>query len=366
MRDEVVARRRWLTETEFLDLLGAANLLPGPTSTQMAIYIGLRRFGWRGAAIAGSCFIAPSAATVLLFAWAYRDYGSLPQATALLYGVKPVIIAIVACALRGLVGIAFRNWWHIGLGIVALGAALGGFDMLFLLFLAGALTACVDWASASGAQRLPVSNLVRVLAIAAALILLPEALTRANWPPRAGPIPYGLLPMSAFFLKVGFTLYGGGYVLVAFLRDGLVNQWRWITEGQLLDAIAVGQVTPGPVSTAATFVGYLVGGTPAALIATVAIFLPSFLLVGISGPLILRLRRSRVPGAFLDGVNVAALALMAAVTAGLARAALVDWFTAAIALAGAILLFRFRVNSIWLICGGAVCGMLKQLIWVRM
>jgi chromate transporter len=358
MKDEVVTRRRWMTEAEFLDLLGATNLMPGPNSTQMAIHIGLRRAGWPGLVAAGFCFIMPAAGLVLLCAWAYAKYGSLPQAEALLYGVKPVIIAIVVCAIRGLVATAVRNWWFAAPGIATLILALLGFDVLLLLFAAGALTATVDWASQSGDRIARIPQLLWMFAIAAAMIVLPNALTHHTNASDSSPVAYGMAPLSTFFLKVGMTLYGGGYVLIAFLRDGLVNQWHWLTEPQLLDAIAVGQITPGPLFSTATFIGYLVGGIPGACIATFAIFLPSFVLVGLSGPLIPRLRRSRMAGAFLDGVNVSALALMAAVTAQLAKAALVDNYTVAAALLSAALLLRYRMNSVWLICAGAALGIL--------
>jgi chromate transporter len=362
MKDEVVTRRRWMTEAEFLDLLGATNLMPGPNSTQMAIHIGLRRAGWPGLLAAGFCFIMPAAALVLLCAWAYAKYGSLPQAEALLYGVKPVIIAIVVCAIRGLVVTAVRNWLFAALGVATLILALLGFDVLLLLFAAGALTATVDWALQGGDRFARISQLLWMFAIAAAMIVLPNALTH-HTNSGSGPVAYGMAPLSTFFLKVGMTLYGGGYVLIAFLRDGLVNEWHWLTEPQLLDAIAVGQITPGPLFSTATFIGYLVGGVPGACIATFAIFLPSFVLVGLSGPLIPRLRRSRMAGAFLDGVNVSALALMAAVTAQLAKAALVDSYTVAAALLSAALLLRYRMNSVWLICAGAALGILVH--WTR-
>jgi len=356
MKDEAVRRRQWMTDAEFLDLLGATNLIPGPNSTQMALHIGYRRAGRMGLLAAGVSFIAPAAAIVLLCAWAYKKYGALPQAQAILYGVKPVIIAIVGCAIWGLVRTAVKNRYYVVLGFAALTLALAGVDVVVLLFSAGVLAATVFWVS----QPRPKSSrgLVWVYGIAAAMIALPDALTRVSR--NAGPTPYSPLLLFAFFLKVGMTLYGGGYVLIAFLRDGLVHQWHWLTEGQLLDAIAAGQFTPGPLFTSATFVGYLVGGFKGAFIATFAIFLPSFVLIAISGPLVPRLRRSRLVGAFLDGVNVSALALMAAVTVQLGRAALVDGYTIAIALTSAALLLRFRINPVWLIGAGAVCGMMVQ------
>ncbi len=346
--------RHWMTEAEFLDLLGATNLLPGPNSTQMALHIGYRRQGWMGLVAAGISFIAPAAAIVLLCAWAYNRYGTLPQAQAILYGVKPVIIAIVARAIWGLGRIGLKNPLSVLLGLAALALALLGVDVIVLLFTAGALTATVHWFSLPKGRSC--RGLLAVYGIAVAMIALPDALTRLNRNP--GPTPYSPLALFAFFLKAGMALYGGGYVLIAFLRDGLVHQWHWLTEAQLLDAIAVGQITPGPVSTAATFVGYLTGGVAGALIATFAIFLPSFILIAISGPLVPLLRRSRLAGAFLDGVNVSALALMAAVTVQLGKAALVDGYTIAIALAATALLLRYRINSVWLIGAGALCGMI--------
>jgi chromate transporter len=356
MKDEVVTRLHWMTEAEFLDLLGATNLIPGPNSTQMAIHIGYRRAGWPGLLAAGACFIAPATAIVLLCAWAYKKYGGLPQTQAILYGVKPVIIAIVVQSIWGLVRTAFKNRYYALLGIAALTLALLGVDVLVLLFTAGALAATVWWVSQQ--QKPSPRGLLWVYGIAATMIGLPAVLARLNRAPE--PRPYTPLALFAFFLKVGATLYGGGYVLIAFLRDGLVHQWQWLTEAQLLDAIAVGQFTPGPLFTTATFVGYLMGGVAGALTATVAIFLPSFILIAISGPIVPLLRRSRLAGAFLDGVNVSALALMAAVIVQLAKAELVDRYSIAIALLGLVLLLRYRINSVWLMGAGAVCGLIVQ------
>ena len=359
MKDEVVARRQWMTEGEFLDLLGATNLIPGPNSTQMALHIGLRRAGWAGLLAAGACFILPAAIVVYVCAWAYVQYGSLPQTEALLYAVKPVIIAIVARAIFGLARAGIKSRFLALLGFVSLALALRGADVLLLLFGAGALAGTVDWAWGPHAREVRFSGVLRMIGFATLMVVVPDALTRFSPGTANVPAAYGLLPLSGFFLKVGLTLYGGGYVLIAFLRDELVRQWHWLTESQLLDAIAVGQVTPGPVSTTATFIGYLVGGLAGAVAATVAIFLPSFVLVGLSGPLIPGLRRSRLAGAFLDGVNVAALALMAAVTVQLGAAALVDVYTVVIAIVGGMALFRYRFNSAWLILAAAVAGGVK-------
>ncbi len=283
------------------------------------------------------------------------------QTEAVLYGVKPLIIAIVARAVWGLARAGVRNGFLAVEGVGALVLALRGADVLLLLFGAGALAGTVDWAwGPEGAGRVRFSSVLRMLGIAALMVAIPDGLTRFHSGVSNAPAAYGLLPLSGFFLKVGVTLYGGGYVLIAFLRDELVRQWHWLTESQLLDAIAVGQVTPGPLFTTATFIGYLVGGLAGAAAATLAIFLPSFILVGLSGPLIPRLRQSRLTGAFLDGVNVAALALMAAVTAQLGAAALVDVYTAVIAIVSAVVLFRYRLNSAWLIFAAAVAGVLLR------
>jgi chromate transporter len=368
MKEEVVTRRRWMTDTEFLDLLGATNLIPGPNSTEMAIHIGLRQGGWRGLLLAGCCFILPAVFIVSAFAWAYVHFGSLPPVAGLLYGVKPVIIAVVIQAIWGLVKPAMKTRFLMGLGVAALVLSMLGMDEIVLLFGAGVLAGIVRWAMPpAGMSRPPASGVLGLVLVAAAMVLLPTALTHFWSASAAGAdtgqgLPFGLTPLFLFFLKVGSVLYGSGYVLLAFLRDGLVTQWHWLTEAQLLDATAVGQVTPGPVFTTATFIGYVLGGPWAALVATLGIFLPSFVFVAVSGPLVPRLRRSVLAGAFLDGVNVAALALMMAVTWQLGRAALVDALTVGLAVVSAVLLVRYKVNSVWLILGAAVLGILASMV----
>jgi len=368
MKEEVVTRRRWLTEAEFLDLLGATNLIPGPNSTEMAIHIGLRQGGWRGLFLAGLCFILPAVLIVSAFAWAYVRFGSLPVVAGVLYGVKPVIIAVVVQAIWGLLKPAMKTRFLAALGVAALVLALLGIDELLLLFGAGALAGMVRWARPpAGTPRPSAFAVLGLLLIAAAMVLLPTALTHfwsASSPgvDTGHGVPFGLAPLFLFFLKVGSVLYGSGYVLLAFLRDGLVTQWHWLTGAQLLDATAVGQVTPGPVFTTATFIGYVLGGPWAALVATLGIFLPSFVFVALSGPLVPRLRQALLAGAFLDGVNVAALALMMAVTWQLGRAALVDAVTVGLAVVSAVLLVRYRVNSVWLILGAAVLGILATVM----
>jgi len=360
MRDEVVTRRGWLSEAEFLDLLGATNLIPGPNSTELAIHIGFLRGRWLGLALAGLCFIVPAALIVAAFAWAYLRFGALPPVAGLLYAVKPVVVAVVLQAIWGLLRPAIKGPGLAALGGAVLTLALLGVDELALLFGAGALAGALRWAGTRRAgEGASVRALLAMLAVAAAMIGLPTLLT-ASLPAAtdAAGLAFARGPLFLFFLKVGAVLYGSGYVLLAFLRDGLVGHWGWLGEAQLLDAVAVGQVTPGPVFTTATFIGYLLDGPTGALLATLGIFLPSFVFVALSASLVPRIRRSPLAGAFLDGVNVAALALMVAVTLQLGRAALVDPWTVALALVSAALLVRTKVNSAWLILGAAALGAL--------
>ena len=366
LKDEVVRRKQWMTESEFLDMLGATNLIPGPSSTEMAILIGYRRYGWRGLLIGGLCFILPAALMVCGFAWAYVRYGSLPAVSGILYRVKPVIIAVIAQAIWGLFKPAVKTPFLAVLGSCVLVLSLLHVDILFVLLGAGVLVASLRWAAApeAGQIRPPVRSLLWMLVVAGAMVTLPillAHLTAGADPTHAGVhgVPFSTTRLFMFFLKVGSVLYGGGYVLVAFLRDGLVDQWHWLTSAQLLDATAVGQFTPGPLFTTATFIGYLLGGPLGAVAATVGIFLPSFVFVALIGPFVPRLRSSPLMASFLDGVNVAALALMAAVTLDLGRAAIVDWTTAGLALVSAVILLRYRISSAWLILGAAACGVVS-------
>jgi chromate transporter len=364
MKEEVVVRRRWMTEAEFLDLLGATNLIPGPNSTEMAIHIGFRRKGWQGLIVAGICFIVPAALIVTAFAWAYVRYGTLPEVARMLYAVKPVILAIILQAIWGLAKPAIKTRFLGVLGITVLVMVMLGVDELLLLFGAGALSGIIRWGAAPrpGETRPRTRGLIGLVLIATAMVLIPTALTQMAQPSAMDGIPFGLSPLFLFFLKVGSVLYGSGYVLLAFLRDGLVSHWHWLTETELLDATAVGQVTPGPVFTTATFIGYILGGPLAALVATIGIFLPSFLFTALSGLLVPRMRRSQLAGAFLDGVNVAALALMGAVTWQLGRAAVVDAVTVALMLISTVVLLRFRINSAWLILAAAIIGIALSMI----
>jgi chromate transporter len=340
MQDEVVERRKWMRRDEFLDLLGAANLIPGPNSTELAIHVGHRQRGWPGLLVAGVCFILPAMVIVTLFAWAYVRYGSLPQVSGVLYGVKPVIIAIVLQALWSLGRTAIKTKLLAIVFVVGAVLTVLGVHELIVLFGGGVVIA--------GLVLVGQREKLRSLGFVTLALLVAET----------GPAAFGMWWLFLFFLKVGAVLYGSGYVLLAFIRADLVERWHWLTESQLLDAIAVGQVTPGPVFTTATFIGYVLGGFKGSVVATVGIFLPAFVFVALSGPLVPRLRRSPTAGAFLDGVNAAALSLMLIVTYQLAHAALVDTTTVLLAVTSALILWRFKINSAWLVLAGSVVGWL--------
>lgn len=358
MEDEVVHRRHWLTREEFLDLLGATNLIPGPNSTEMAIHIGHRRAGWPGLLVAGSCFILPAATIVGLVSWAYVHFGSLPQAEGILYGVKPVVLAIVLQAIWRLARQALKTSLLLAMTAAAVVLGLFGVNELIILFGAGAaLAAHRATSKQSGGANGIMTGFLPGLSMAA---------TTAT---AAASASFGLVPLFLYFAKIGSVLFGSGYVLLAFLRADLVDRLHWLSEEQLLDAIAIGQVTPGPVFTTATFIGYLLAGVPGAILATVGIFLPAFFFVAISGPLVPRLRRSPIAGAFLDGVNAASLALMAVVTVHLAGAAFLDYATLAIGVGAAVLLIRYGINSTWLVLGAAIAGVAISAVgapeWLR-
>jgi len=325
MEQEVVTKRGWVTREEFLDLVGATNLIPGPNSTELAIHLGHRRAGWRGLVVAGACFILPAALMVGAIAWAYVRYGALPEVNAVMVGVKPVVIAVVAIALWRLGKTAVKTPLLGVLGVAAAAAVVLGVNELAVLGCAGVLHGLTKL------QRVPPA-----LAIA--------------------PIP-GLGTLFLTFLKIGSVLFGSGYVLLAFLRADFVEHLHWLTESQVLDAVSVGQITPGPVFTTATFIGYVIGGAPGAVLATLGIFLPAFVFVALSGPLVPWMRKHAFAGGLLDGINVASMALMAVVTWQLGRASIVDLTTAvlAVAAAGALAL---RVNALWLLLAGAIVGYL--------
>lgn len=348
MHDEVVVRRKWLTDEEFLDLLGATNLIPGPNSTEMAIHIGFVRAGWLGLILAGLGFILPAMVMVLALAWVYVRYGTTPQAGWLLYGVKPVVIAIIMQALWNLGKKAVKGPFLAVVGAAAIALYFLGVHELILL-------------AAGGLVVMAGSNLQRLRRNPKPMISLPWF---ANWdwmlPGLVNAVPFDLSLMFLTFLKIGAVLYGSGYVLLAFLQADFVDRLGWITSQQLLDAIAVGQLTPGPLFTSAAFVGYLLDGVRGGILATVGIFLPSFIFVAISNPLIPKIRNSTWVRGLLDGVNVASLGLMAAVTWVLGKASLIDWVTILIAAASLFLLLRYKINSTWLIAGGALAGLITS------
>jgi chromate transporter len=341
MEREAVERRRWMSRERFLDLVGACNLLPGPSSTQVAMVLGYSRAGWLGLTAAGACFILPASLATLALAWAYVRYGNLPQAQGLLYGAKPVMVAVIAQAVWNLGRTALRRWPLALAGLACFGAALAGVPPIVVLVVSGGLALLAQWKrSRPGAT----------LGFAA----LPVGLSGGA----GGAV--GLLPLCFVFLKLGVVVFGSGYVLLAFLKADLVDRLHWVTEPQLLVAITAGQVTPGPVFATATFLGYLLRSWAGAALATAAIFLPSFFMAGLVGALTGHIRRWKLAGAFLDGVNAAAVALMASVALMLGRATLVDGWTWALALASLPLLVRFRVNATWLILGGACLGILLR------
>ena len=356
MEDELVRRRKWLSREKFLDLLGASNLIPGPSSSELAIHIGYLRGGWPGLLMAGICFIVPAACMVAALAWAYMHFGKLPAASGILYGIKPVVIAVILQALWGLGRTAIKSRFLAIVGLLCgvLGAL--GLQPLMLLVIAGASVALAD-------RVILTLGTGRVSALAPLVPWSPverstRSLTTATTGAFAAVAPFSLGSLFLVFLKIGAVVFGSGYVLLAFLRADLVVQRGWLTDSQLVDAIAIGQVTPGPVFTTATFIGFLLHGVSGAVIATIGIFLPAFLFVAASGPILPRVRECRIAGAFFDGVIVASLALMAVVTWQLARASITDAKTALFAAASLFLLLRFRPNSAWLVLLGALAGLL--------
>jgi chromate transporter len=338
MHDEVVTRRKWLTDEEFLDLLGATNLIPGPNSTEMVIHISYLHAGWAGLIVGGLCFVTPATLIVLLLSWLYVRYGTTPQIEWLLHGIKPVVIAIIAQALWMLGKKALKSHILAVIGIIVFALYFLKFNEILLLFAGGLIFMLIKNFKNFKGQK--------------ALLLFPfggVAITQLA-------TSFSLPVLFLTFLKIGSVLYGSGYVLLAFLRNDFVLRLGWLTDQQLIDAVAIGQVTPGPLFTAATFIGYILGGTSGALLATLGIFLPSFIIVAISNPLIPRIRNSPWAGSLLDGVNASSLGLMAAVTFQLASSSLKDLFTATIAILSLVLLLRYKVNTTWLIAGGAIAG----------
>ena len=344
MEEELVRRRRWLSREKFLDLLGASNLIPGPSSTELAIHIGYLKAGWAGWLVAGICFILPATLIVLAIAWSYARFGSLPAASPVLYGVKPVVIAVIFQAVWGLGRTAIKTTFLGFVAAVSVVLAFLGLHPLVLLLLAGGAACLAELKTLRGSSSGVFAFGTTTAGVAAAAT------------------SFSLASLFLVFLKVGAVVFGSGYVLLAFLRADLVAQRGWLTDGQLVDAVAVGQVTPGPVFTTATFIGYLLGGVRGALVATAGIFIPGFLLVAASGPLVPRIRKSKIAGAFLDGVNGGSLALMAVVSWQLCRASLVDVVTIVLAAVSLLVLWRWRMNSAWLVLLGAVAGVVAHFL----
>jgi chromate transporter len=356
LEEEVVRRRGWMTREQFLDLLGATNLIPGPNSTEMVIHTGMRRGGALGLWLAGICFIAPAALLTLAFAWAYLRFGRLPAGQSLLLGVKPAVLAVILLAVwkLGRTAARTRALALLSLAVFALYQLhLSEIALLLGSGVVGILLAQGDrWRRGAGAAAV----LAAVLGVGCWGGEVVNALPHPLTPSPLHPLTPSPATIGLYFLKIGSVLFGSGYVLLAFLQHGLVEHYRWLTPQQLVDAVAVGQFTPGPVSSTATFVGYVIGGVPGAAAATIGIFLPAFLLVWATNPLVPRLRRSRWAGGFLDGVNAGSVALMAGVLLQMGIATLQGWPSWLIAALAAVAVFGTRVNSVWVILGGAVMG----------
>jgi chromate transporter len=349
IHEELIKRRRWVSEQEYLDLLGASGLIPGPTSTETAIHLGMSRGGWLGLWVAGICFISPAALITAAFAWAYLTYGSLPAVQGLLLGVKPAVVAVILSAVLQLARTAAKTILLRLLGLACFGLYLAGVSELALLLGSGLLLMLLR-------RERPVRLSALVWPVVGSLG--PTAISTAAVPPT-------VLGVFLYFLRIGATLFGSGYVLLAFLRQGLVHELRWLTEQQLLDAVAVGQFTPGPLFSTATFAGYVIGerfgigGWPCAVVASLGIFLPSFVMVWATHSLVRRLRQSPWTAAFLDGINSASVALMAGVLYQLAASSLSLRLDAWLIFAAAALaIFRFRINSAWVVLAGALAGLL--------
>lgn len=345
MEAEFVQRRQWLSEAEFLDRLGMANLIPGPSSTEVAILIGYSKRGWAGLIVAGCCFIIPAAILVTLLAAVYVRFGSLPQVEGILYGIKPAVIAIILQALWSLARTAVKTKLLAAIGVTVVVLSGVGIAPLVVLVIAGTASGAAAWFQRQGRVALTALSPCGRFAV---LIGTATAVS----------VPVSLIRLFLSFLKIGSVVFGSGYVLLAFLKTEFISHLHWLTEKQLIDAVAVGQFTPGPVFTTATFIGYLVAGIRGAVIATIGIFVPGFAFVALSGRIIPLIRRSACAAAVLDGVVVGSLALMAVVAWQLGRTAIVDWRTIMILIASAILLLRFRVNSAWIIAGAALIGWL--------
>jgi chromate transporter len=345
---EIVTRRQWLSQAQFVDLLGVTNLLPGPSSTELAIYIGYLRAGWLGLIIAGVCFILPAMAIVWGLAIGYERFQAVPQAIAMFAGVKPVVIVLTIVATWKLGHSALKNIPTKIAGIVAicLGGVLGLNPFFVLLSTGIGVMLAQNWRRLRGVLSVVWFPMLNPSLIA----IFPVITSQPSW-----------VTVLGIFLKIGATIYGGGYVLLAFLQPELVERTHWLTSQQLLDAIAIGQVTPGPLFTTATFIGYLLAGHLGAIAATVGIFLPGFIFVALVTPWVPQLRRSIWVGSWLDGVNAGAWGAIAVVTYRLGVITLIDWQTISIAAVSWLLLWRWQIDVIWLILGSAIVGLVRQL-----
>jgi chromate transporter len=359
MREEVVRRRQWVSEEHFVDLMGVTNLIPGPSSTELAIYLGYLRAGWPGLLVAGVCFIGPAMLIVLALAWAYVTYGALPQISWLFYGIQPVVVAIIAQAIWNLGRTVFKGPLAVGLALLVLVCYFLGINVLILLFGGAAFYGLLRLLISRWRTKMPVTSLAVPFLLTDLRASLGSLMFRLSAGSVAVTTPISLGLVFLIFLKLGSVVYGSGYTLLAFLRADLVQNLHWLTDKQLLDAVSVGQFTPGPVFTTATFIGYVIGGWPAALIATLAMFMPSFVLIALIHPVASRLRQAAWTSILLDGVNAAALALMTGVLVQLGQHALTDVLTGAIAVIALALLLRFKLNSVWLILAGAAIGVLR-------
>jgi len=344
MEQEFVQRRKWLMREDFVDRVGAVSLLPGPSSTELAIYLGELRGGLAGLLIAGCSFILPSAVLVGLLAVAYQKYGTVPQIEAVLFGVKPIVVALIFQAVCSLARVAVKSVEMAFLVAVVLGLAALHVSAIALLIGTGVAWIVTErFSGKSGAAKTAGGILAQGGAAAAV-----STASTVSVPTLTG--------VFLYFLKVGAVLFGSGYVLLAVLRADLVEHLRWLTEKQLIDAIAVSQGTPGPFFTVATFVGYVIAGWKGAVLATIGMFLPAFVFVAATAKYLAKLRKSPMAGAFLDGVNAAAVALMAFVGWQFARETMLSVPAIVIAVIAAVLLLRFKVNSAWLVLGGAFAG----------
>ncbi|MDJ0695598.1 chromate efflux transporter [Mastigocoleus sp. MO_188.B34] len=356
MEYEVVTRKKWLTKQKFLDIIGASNLVPGPSSVEVTIHVGYLYGGWLGFVISGICLIFPAALIKTAFAWAYTQFGALPEIASFLDGVKPVVLAVMLLAVTKLGKTAIDNWRLLIIGIFVCTANFFGVSEIILLLVGGAIGMLLigfhqelspeeSGVEASGNTKFRIPKAIFFLLITIAILFFIDA----NYSPSLS-----LGKLSIFFLKVASLLYGSGYVLIAFLQGELVDDFGWLTEQQLLDAIAIAQITPGPLLSSATFIGYLLLGIPGAIVATVSIFLPSFLFSAALISVVSQLRKFRWTSAFLDAVNASSIALMAAVIVKLSQSVLIYWQSWVILLSTFLISFRWKVNVIYLILGGAI------------